>query len=950
MTSPALHFLGWDRPATTSVCDYLLADARPGAPFDLAGTLLVVPTQQAGRHLLDALVLRCHEAGAAVLSQRVITPTQLAADTLLRQDLASGAEVLTAWHEVFAAADEALLITAFGASGRSREPAVTIPLAERLQQVRRTLAEGGCSCAGSATAAVAADMEPERWQAFAQLEAAYLARLAAVGLRDPCAAEIAWATQPQLAPEVRRVIVACVPDPSLLLIHALQRLAEQVAITVLVQAPPAEAAAFDLWGRPLPDVWQNRQLPIPDEEQNLLPAADPADQASRIVAILHQEAGRFSVADTAIGVPDRATIPFLLQHLDASGVRAFDPQEHPLREHPLCELIQLLLELRRAVPYRTIADLLRHPDVLAALSHGAPPATAAALLTQLDTFQNRHLPLGLPDLLRPFAHNPRGTTDRHADFTLLGQVLPRLASWRERLAAPHLPAALRTLLGEIYAQRELHPERPADRLFAAAAETLDRLLREQEDTRLTPATAEIETAVLSARLRSQGFAPERNDEALDLVGWLELPWNQAPLLLVAGMNEGCVPDGHLADDFLPDALRRTLGLRDDRLRAARDAFLLHVLLAARADGRGRVCLLSGKCSAEGDPLRPSRLLFRCPDAQLPARALRLFGALPVTRPDTPATIGFRLRPPAPAVGAPPATLSVTLFKDYLRCPFRFYLRHRLQMAPLADDHLAPDERAFGTLVHRALQDFSRDARLTSCTDAALLTTHLTEFIRVAFRVVYGVHPSLAVQVALATATQRLARFAELQAALAQEWEIVSCEERFVLRRGGCDIVARIDRIDRHRQDGRWRVMDYKTFDKARTPTEGHLGPCRLDTPAFAQCEMTDTRGRLRRKGWEDLQLPLYREAMRASGRFAEAPLELGYFILPRAVGETGFYPWSDYTDALHDSALTCTDGVLVALTAGRFWPPREVNPDWDDFAALFPGDPTHCFEPPATPP
>jgi len=1027
MTSPTTHFLGWTRPAVETVCDFLLSGAQPGRPFDLEGSLLVVPTQQAGRHLLDALVQRCGASGAAVLSQRVVTPTHLAADALRQQDIASGAEILTAWSEVFAAAGEPLLRAAFGASGRLRDPIVAVSMSERLQQVRRELAEAARACADVAAQADAASMEQERWQALAQLESAYLARLARDRLRDPCAAQIAWAADPQLAPEVRRVVVACVPDPSLLLVRALERLASRVIIDVLVQAPANEAACFDAWGRPLPDHWNTRRIDIPHEEENLLLAADPAAQAARIVAILTAEttpttnavqpqtgetrasasaverqrptsnneerrtknqeplAPRFAVSDTAIGVPDRATVPFLIDHLASCGVSAFDPQERPLREHPLCELIARLLDLRRAAPYRTVADLLRHPDILTALQQGTPALDPVQLLTQLDEFQNLRLPLGLPDLLRPFAQNPRGTSSAHADFTVLGQALQRVAQWRERLTSERLPVVLRALLVEIYAGRELNPELPTDRLFAAAAEAVDRVLRELEDARLRPTAAEIETTVLTARLRSQGCAPERSDERIDLEGWLELPWNRAPLLFVAGMNEGCVPDGRLADDFLPDSLRRALGLRDDRLRAARDAFLLHVLLASRADGRGRVCLLCGKSSEEGDPLRPSRLLFRCDDAHLPQRARQLFRKLPAARPGAPATVGFQLRPfasgragppdpppaaaswlaampqesggsggptlPGYAANTPPLTterpkpsISVTQFKDYLRCPFRFYLRHRLQMTPLADDLLAPDELAFGNFVHAVLQDFANDRQLSHSTDAAKLATRLADLACAKFAACYGPRPSLAVQVARESAIQRLGRFAALQAELAQEWEIVSCENKFELMRGGCKIVARIDRIDRHRRDGRLRVMDYKTFEKIRTPTEMHFGSCRQDTPAYAQVDVPGDHGRIRRKAWQDLQLPLYREALAASGLYDASQMELGYFILPRAIGETGFQPWGDYTTALHDSAMTCADGVLAAIATDVFWPPRDVPPDWDDYAALFVGAPEQRFD------
>ena len=69
--------------------------------------------------------------------------------------------------------------------------------------------------------------------------------------------------------------------------------------------------------------------------------------------------------------------------------------------------------------------------------------------------------------------------------------------------------------------------------------------------------------------------------------------------------------------FLPDALRTRLGLSDNRSRLARDAYRLTTVLHSKDSVR----LIAGRRTAEGDPLRPSRLMFRVPEEQLPTRVL-----------------------------------------------------------------------------------------------------------------------------------------------------------------------------------------------------------------------------------------------------------------------------------------------------------------------------------------
>jgi ATP-dependent helicase/nuclease subunit B len=109
-------------------------------------------------------------------------------------------------------------------------------------------------------------------------------------------------------------------------------------------------------------------------------------------------------------------------------------------------------------------------------------------------------------------------------------------------------------------------------------------------------------------------------DAVELAGWLELPLDDAPALIVCGLNEGYVPSSVNADLFLPDALRSRLGLQDNLRRYARDAYALSVLTATRE----RLELIVARRNLDGDPLIPSRLLFASDLETIAERALRFF--------------------------------------------------------------------------------------------------------------------------------------------------------------------------------------------------------------------------------------------------------------------------------------------------------------------------------------
>jgi hypothetical protein len=70
----------------------------------------------------------------------------------------------------------------------------------------------------------------------------------------------------------------------------------------------------------------------------------------------------------------------------------------------------------------------------------------------------------------------------------------------------------------------------------------------------------------------------------------------------------------------------------------------------------------------------------------------------------------------------------------------------------------------------------------------------------------------------------------------------------------------------------------------------------------------------------------------------------GYFVLPRAVRDSGLRPFDGLDDALTAKAVACARGAIADLSARRFWPPAQVDADRDPFAPFFPVDPEAGFD------
>jgi len=936
------HFLGWDEPLTASVRRFLVPE-HPDGPVDLDDTLIVVPTHQAGRQLREALAVHCSTHGSSLLGIKTVSPPFFLHPPDFAARAASPAAVKAAWTAVLLKADPSLFPALFPARVTEVTPAWAMTTGELFQDLRETLADGGYRIADVAALGPAALEEPDRWTALAELEKRHLSAIAASHVVDPCIAKIEAPNRIQLDPAVQRIVVAAVPDPSLLVLRTLEKLARKLKIVVLVHAPKSMADRFDEWGRPIPERWAGSEIAIPEPDRTLVVCANPAAQSRAVMRILREEASRFDMGRTAIGVPDREIVPFLKADLDKAGIPAFDPSEKPLLLHPAGQVADSLASLLLEPGYDAFRTFVRHPDVLEWLT-AEDAGSPAELLAELDEFQNLCLPAMLADFPAGFA------SARHSgkDFPHVQLVHKRVSSlqdlFRKSASAAH---GLRACLREIYGEKKV-PQSPEGREFETAAGTLNDLFTELDlpvSYGVAAQPPDDALRVFMRRLAESTYQAEREDSVLDLEGWLELPWNSAPLLLVTGVNEESVPGGRVSDVFLPDSLRRHLRLRHDADRLARDAMILSGLIATRKNA-GQVYLLLGKTSARGDPLKPSRLLFRCADAALARRARHLFRAVSEPWEDLSYNVSFRLNPALPADLAgslsPVTRMSVTSFRSYLACPFRFYLQQVLGMEAMDDLKTSLDALDFGSIVHAALDHANKDASLRDSADAGVLAEHLVSFLRRSLEQRFGEEPPLPVTIFFENARHRLEAAAQVQVRLAQEgWETIKTEIRLEGNIGGMEVSGQIDRIDRHRKTGTLRIIDYKTSDSAEAPPAAHLGPVADNTPAYALPPVPTSRP----KRWVNLQLPLYLKLAREHGIVdARHPVELCYFNLPKAITDTNLYPWEGYTAELQASAERCAEGIIADVRAGRFWPPAAAV-DFDDFGNLILGDPATVFDP-----
>lgn len=908
--------------------DYLLPQAVnfltegwEGGLLDLSGTVLVLPTQEARRRLHEALVRKAASREATLLPPVWRLPMQLTEEGCTNLAPASLEQIT--WITVISSMSSTDLRRLFPRKVPLLDPPRAAELSNSIRSLRGELSQIGMSLKGAATACG----EDLRWKSLLSLEERYLQRITAAGFTDRITAQLEGALHPRLPKDARRLLILGVPDlPGVYdsLIPLIE--AQGIQVEILAYDPICYGQGFfDPLGRPV-EAWS--ELPIPIKKETIHLCLDRSEEAEKASLLSKSSGGKGT--SSAIGVTGVDLAKSLYDALTAIGIPAFNPAGQTLDSLPVGRLLNHFIEALREDDFRSALQLLRHPDIQRWL--GLDPRHD---LEALDALATQLIPSSLADLL------DRWHSEQVARIAIperlkeaLQSLLSLISDLRSGTGATPLLKTLQTIYSSANLTMIPGGRESAERIQSWATESASLMT-----TMRSPDLLTLLLTHLQAGIRTEEKVPE----AVELPGWLELLWEDAPHLIVAGMNDGLVPEIRQEDPFLHEKLRISWGLSSDAGRLRRDSYLLLCLMGAREKNQGRLDLLLARQDDEGAILKPSRLLLRCAeDAALPLRVQELFRELP-PRPSEKWLSAWALKPERKT---PSRTLSASALRDYLACPTRFYLKQVLKLKTEKFGVEEADAATFGTLLHATLREFGNDPKLRNLREPEQIEASLVSLWKRLFDSRYGTHPSFPLIYQREAGIRRLHGAAIAQAAFRNEgWEIVACERSFRdFPLSGMRLNGQIDRIDRRitSTGAEWRILDYKSSDIEKDPNREHfrlLGK-RDDPTRLASYECFELNKKTYR--WTDLQLPIYRMVLLseiAGGRssylelddLTRGPVEAGYFLLPSKVGETKYQPFADMEEHA-ESARACLEGILRAIHQGIFWPPRQ--PKYDDFVDL----------------
>ncbi|MCZ6598530.1 MAG: PD-(D/E)XK nuclease family protein [Planctomycetota bacterium] len=881
---PERHFLGWSTPPLHAAAEWILAHRGE----DLADHVIALPGMRAARRLREHLARRARPDWTP---PRILTQGRLSDELVRLERPAAGRLARTlAWKQALDDLPATVLESVAHRSGS--DPGDRLRLAETVRALHGLLAPEGLDFATLAAGEKDRQSpgESARWMALARVQDRYRAILAEAGLEDPHEGRLAAIDAGEVEPDCRVVLVG-VADMNHLLVRLLERIGNRV--TALVVACEDLADGFDELGRLDVAFWKDRDVPLAAEKWKVV--EKPVDQAEATGSIIAGWNGRYAPEEITIGLADDQIAPYLERVFANAGVGMTNAAGIPV---PRTRPYRLLREVAGHLEQKSftgLAALARDPDLGPGLLDRADSAAT------LDDYHRHHLP-SVAD--GTWAEDPDRTPAVAALHGSLLRKLGQLADGEKRpLSAWVTP--LSAFLERVYGGAPLDPDVEDQRVLIGAVARIAAALRELGEL---PAGIGAEDVAASEAiglvlrsLRGETIAPRTSppdEPTIELYGWLELPLDDAPALIVTGFNEGRVPQSIHGDAFVPDSVRRRLGLPDNDARLARDVYATTVLIETRAEA----VFMTGRRTVDNDPLVPSRIAFHVAPDRIADR-VRHF--LPEENERRPTLAGVsdepRFVPPTLPTQPIVESMSVSSFKRYLESPYDFYLQRALRLKTLDDRQRELDPMSFGSLAHDVLEEFGRSMVKDSADEKTVsdcLVSCLNELVKERF----GDSALPAVFLQVRQLELRLRMFAARQAERAREgWEIRHAEWRpeggsvpFDVDGEPMALTGRIDRIDFHPEHG-WAILDYKTGNVVKAPEAAHR----------------------RRDGeWVDLQLPLYVHLARPLG--IEGIPHLGYGALGKEEEDIGFKLAETWTENDIESALERARQVVRSVREGNF--------------------------------
>ncbi|MGL4594920.1 MAG: PD-(D/E)XK nuclease family protein [Thermoguttaceae bacterium] len=753
-------------------------------------------------------------------------------------------------------------------------------------------------------------------------------------------------------------------------------------VTALVFAPETLSSRFDEFGCLIPNRWTEVQIPIQEDQIEIVQKQE--HQANAVIRFLAKAGEKIAPQEIVIGTQSEDVIPFLMRRFDQAGLIGRHFSGTPMTQTGLFRLLFCARNFIETRSFEDFAELVRHPDIETIITKKWKKAKG--ILSDLS--ENDH-PNATPNLLQNYTDSPSCISSYISELDdYFNHFLPEMVDgnwheivnplfpkynqtfeslkflWKSIVEIFGLEALLdlsfttnsvsqkkstkkpiifwtekwKSIFNVFYQYDEREASQSALKIASNSLQVLEQLalLKYRNKEPFFSEVTEIQALdILLPLLEKGNIPPHHFPDAIEMLGWLELPMDDASFVVVTSMNDGITPSYHTSDSFLPDHVRKHLGIEDNARRHARDVYALLTILETRKEvdkklqsarlqspneiGLNHAVHLIVPRTLGGDTLIPSRLLFAADEKTVAKRVQQFFKTpppecelllegtcFPAQQDKSTFTVpklDLYYKNSRVLMQTEKPVMRVTEFKDYLKCPFRYFLKHQLRLSSVQDDADELNAPSFGNMVHDVLQRFGNsDAKDT--TSAENIEQELTHWLDLYCREHFGNSIRASISIQKERLLARLKKFASDQS----EWrkngyKIIATEFSFdgllnpdvALEVDGKQMFlrGRIDRIDQNEKTGKIVIWDYKTSDSnPKDPVKDHFN---------------------KKTGWIDFQLPLYDYILRRAGfcdqKDDALEIELGYISISSKMNQSYFKTAKWNSDDINDAIEKAKDIV-----------------------------------------
>ncbi len=920
----------FDQLFLQKTADLILDNYSGNGYFDLSELTIILSSKRSQRRLLEILSEKCTNKNILLSPPIFLTPKSFCkvfAEQFVNIPIASTIEQTIAWVNAAGKCEEAIN-SILVKSNKLPQERDFFRVAQLIMPLHKTLSGENLSIDQVSRSPLIEDFEEEkkRWLAIAEIEKEYHNELEKNNLIDPYKAILKAINLADSNPKpvFNNLFAVNVVDSFNLFGKALQTQNENLTIISYGNKEYFDDLGFLKTTNPkLENDLINFQI------NSIRFLNSPNEQADEILNIISNHTENHGYGDFVISAPDSQTHRPTVQVLESASIRCHNAAGISFKETEIGCLLSSLADCleKDGCEMESFFELINHPlienliiknfkinsiELYNKLSNKIFRKVCKHKIEIIDEknfhfFDVEQYPLvkQIPEFILQEIISPLSTKSKITDW----------------------PNKINNVFKKIFAPPFILPNNNNISVHQDALDKWMQLSDEIVSSRIPwNENCDGKTAILRflSLLKNTALIPKPTGPVIDITGWLEIALDDSPIIIVAGFNEGIVPEKFSADPFLPNSLREKLNLPNYNSRFLRDKYLTKCI----TEKTGNSYFIAGRRSAENDPLKPGKILF-CRDFENQAKILKQFYApekneqknneletQSIKNAECNQHFGsINMQQHITSLEPPKEfklnidflnSLSVTAINDYLSCPFKFYLK-RIQKIYAPDDFSNELEGVdIGNIIHEIIN--KNLDQLHSIKDNEEVKDIFLDALKNSLESLYGNPLNPIIQIQQENLKRRLEVFVSVFREIFDGWEVMKNEKNeifsefnifpeFEINGEKIKIKGKVDLIEKI-NDKTVRIIDFKTGSQTKSKKN-----------IFAPQKME----------WKDVQLLLY--SLWFSQKYGFKP-EIAFFNIPPETKKIK-YTAIEFEDEEFESGISFVKSILKTIIDKKI--PLEVK-------------------------